>query len=368
MSEGTLNIATGDLQRRVSVPREREMVMISRRLQFGHSWRNYRSLATLVCSVALTLNAGIAIAAPKLKFDWPVPSRVTVTESALKKGKTAKMRYDIVLDKQKEGKNLEVKFDKFELLEVSGVDLTAPESRAALGPVLAQITAMQGAMPTLIIDQEGTVVDVAGMEELVSKALGLLPEGDPKLRESIGTMMRSPEVIEQIKQKTKDFWRVWVQSWLDCSLAPGQEETVDTHVPFLSNKVITVPLKIRNDGPAADSPGNIKLSAQTILQGEEATKAFADMMAKLTAAIPVKEGVKPFTPDMVKEMKRTTTFTVVTNPKTLQPQTANSEIVTEIAIGEGRRSDTEKHDYTFVWPGSAPEASSPAASDNPAAK
>lgn len=288
-------------------------------------------------------------AAQELKFNWPVPARVTVTETALKKGQTAKLRYDIVLDKQKTGDDLELKFDNFQFLELNGMDLSAPETQALLGPTVAKLTALQGALPGLQIDKEGTAVDVIGIEGLTEKALSLLPNADPKMRESVEALMKSPEGIAQIKQKTKDFWRIWVETWVGCSLAPGQEKTFDTEVPFMNGKPVKVPLVIRNEGKVTDSPGNIQLTGLTTLQGEEATKAFAEMMQKMVAQIPLKEGVKPFSPDMVQELKRTTKFTVVTNPDTLQPKSARSEIVTDLTVEDKHKTDTEKHDYTFDW-------------------
>lgn len=288
-------------------------------------------------------------AAQELKFAWPVPSRVTVSEVTLKKDKTAKIRYDIVLTKQKTGDNLELNFDNFELLQFNDLDISSPEGKALLGPALPQLQALQGAMPTLVINQSGEVVDVVGMEELAEKGVALLPAADPAAREAMRTLMTSSAMIAQMKAKTQDFWRFWVGIWIGCPAAPGKEQVVDTEVPFMGAKVLKVPLTIRNDGPAADSPGNIQLSGNTILQGEEATKALGAMMLQFTSQIPLKEGVKPFTPDMLKEMKRTSKFSVVTDPKTLQPQQAHWEIVTDIQVGEEHRVQTEKHDYVFDW-------------------
>lgn len=309
-----------------------------------------RKTAPLFIVVALQICCTAAHAAHEMKFKWPVPSRVGVTETALKKGQTAKLRYDIVLEKQKTGDNLELKFENFQFLEVNGMDLSAPEAQTLLGPLIQKLSAMQGALPSLIIDPQGVAVDVAGMETLTDKALGLVPNADSKLRASIEAVMKSPEGVAQVKQKTKDFWRVWVQTWVGCSVAAGKEKTVDTEVPFMNGKMLTVPLVIRNEGKVAESPGDVQLTASTTLEGEEATKAFAEMMQKLTSQIPVNEGAKPFSADMVKALKRVTKFTVVTNPNTLQPKSAHSEIVTDVTVEDKSKSDTEKHDYTFDWP------------------
>lgn len=312
---------------------------------FRSTFRSIVSAA--LCCVALSVVLPAMCAAEELKFAWPVPSRVTVSESTLKRDKTAKIRYDIVLNKQKTGDNLELRFDNFELLQFNDLDVSTPEGKATLGPALPQIQALQSAMPTLVINKSGEVVDVVGMEELVEKGVALLP--DPTMRESMRALMSSPAMTAQIKAKTQDFWRVWVGAWIGCSAAAGKDQVVDTEVPVMPGKLIKVPLTIHNDGPADGAPGNIKLSGETILQGEEATKALAGMMQQIAGQIPVKEGAKPFSPEMLKEMKRTSKFSVVTNPKTLQPQEAHSEIVTALQMEEERRVQTEKHDYVFDW-------------------
>ncbi|MDZ4836499.1 MAG: hypothetical protein SGJ27_22210 [Candidatus Melainabacteria bacterium] len=281
----------------------------------------------------------------ELKFAWPVPSRVTVLETVLKKGKTAKMQYDIVLTAQTTGKNREVCFDKFQFLEIDGTDLSVPENREKLGPVLSQVTALGSIIPTLVINPEGKVEDIIGVEDCVEYALKLLPSADPNL----SAMLRSPAMIVQMKQKSVDFWRVWVEMWLMCQAAPGKNATIEIEIPIIGGQTITAPLTVRNEGPSGDTGGDIRLSAETVLQGEPAKKAMQHMMQALVSKIPVKEGVKPFSPDMIKSMKRSSKFLVITNPKTLQPRRAESESIIELTIEEQSKTETEKHEYVFDW-------------------
>lgn len=317
------------------------------------SSRGFRPLAvTIVSCVAISIQLWCQAFASEMKFAWPVPSRVTVDEGVVKKGKTAKIRYDMVLSKQKEGENLELHFENFKFLELDGQDVSTPEARAALGPVLGpafgQVAALQGAMPSLLLTPEGKVVDVVGLDELIDRMLGIVGKEDPKMREALGSVMHSPMMLNQIKQKSKDFWRVWVETWIGAPTAAGKEEVRETDVPFMDNG-LQVALTIRNEGAAVGEKGNIQLSAQSVMEGEAATKALAGMMQQIASQVPVKEGVKPFSPDMIKNVKRTMSINVMTNPKTLQPQRARYEVVTELAIGEEKRGQTEKHDYVFDW-------------------
>lgn len=294
-------------------------------------------------TLAFTLTQ--AALAEEIKFAWPVPSTVTVTEETLKKGQTGKMRYDIVMSKEKGGNNYELNFKNFEFLELQGLDLSDPENREKAGPGLKHATALGGMLPTLIIAPEGTVEDVVGMEKCVDSAVSILTSADPKLIE----VLKSPEMIAQMKQKSVDFWRVWVETWL---VAPedGKEKSIEMEVPMFGEMKVKAPLVVRNEGRAGESGGNVRLTAETVLAGEEARKALATMMQNMVAKLPVKEGVKPFSPDMVKSVKRVTTFTVVTNPKTLQPTKASSISNVEINIDDKSKSEIESHKYEFNWP------------------
>ncbi|MBX3073222.1 hypothetical protein KF707_18440 [Candidatus Obscuribacterales bacterium] len=281
--------------------------------------------------------------AEELKFAWPVPSRVTVTEETLKKGKTAKMRYDIVLNKQSSGDNYELNFDKFEFLAIEGTDLSIPENREQAGAVLKQATALGSMLPTLVITPKGNVVDVIGMEKCIDAATALLSSADPKVIE----LIKSPEMVEQMKQKSVDFWRVWVETWLTAPES-GKVNAYEMEVPIMGVK-LQAPLTVRNEGSSKETGSDVKLIAETVLEGEKARQALATMMQNMVAKIPQKEGVKPFSPDMIKSMKRVTRFTVVTNPKTLQPRSASSDSLIDLAIEDKQRSEIEKHDYSFDW-------------------
>jgi hypothetical protein len=313
-----------------------------RRLNGQAALRKLLMPVHLLCLLILQFSAQSAVA-EELKFAWPVPSRVTVTESTLKKGKTAKMRYDIVLSKQSAGDNYEVNFDKFEFLELDGIDLTVPENREQAAPVLKQATALGSMLPALVISPKGNVLDVIGMEKCIESASALLAAADPKVVE----LLKSPEMVEQMKQKSVDFWRVWVETWLTAPES-GKVNAYEMEVPLMGVK-LQAPLTVRNEGSSKETGSDVKLIAETILEGEKARQALATMMQNMIAKIPPKEGVKPFSPDMIKSLKRITRLTAVTNPKTLQPSSASSDSLIELAIEDKQRSEIEKHAYSFDW-------------------
>ncbi len=118
------------------------------------------------------------------------------------------MRYDIVLVKS--GENLELRFENFQFLDVNGIDLTNAENRKQMGPLLAQITAMGSAIPSLSINSNGGVEDVIGVEKTMDQVIKMYPQSDPQKAAAIAKAMRSPTTLAAVKEKSKDFWRIWV--------------------------------------------------------------------------------------------------------------------------------------------------------------
>lgn len=307
----------------------------------------FKSATVLLAALFVSATPRV-YAADTFTFAWPVPSKGVVTETVLKRGKTATTRYGIVLDKMPKSSDYELRFENFEFLELNGVDLSIPENRSKLGPMLKQITVMGNMIPSLQIDKDGFVVDVIGMDQMVERVTNLLPVEDEALRNSLKNMVQTPEMVAQLKEKTKDFWRVWVQTWSGFDLKPGQQKTEKTNVPVLGT-ILSVPMTLKNEGPVKDAPGYFKLTGESVLAGPAARKAFGSLMAKLVSEVPAKPGTKPFSPDMIKDMKRSQHYSVVTDPKTLQPREAHLEAVIDLTVGEETKSQLERRDYKFDW-------------------
>lgn len=310
----------------------------------------YASPTILLLLFVTQLFASAAFAAgPGLKFAWPVPSTVKVTETALKKGKTAKMRYDAELTRQESGKKLEMRIKNFEFVDLEGIDLTVAENREKLGPSLDQITAIKGMFPTLVIDQEGYVEDVAGIEEMIEGAAKLLKGLDEKQRQSIIAFMRSPQTLSQIKEDSARFWQVWVETWIALEPLKGKEQVYEGEIALLDGSTVKSELTLKYVGDSPSEKGCVDLTAYTLLDGEDAKKAMSATLQALMAQVKTPEGVMPLSIKEIKNMKRTTRFVVVTDPKTLQPKKAGYEVVTELEIADKKQSSVEKHEYLFDW-------------------
>jgi len=300
----------------------------------------------LACSLLFSTNA--AFAASEVKFAWPVPGVVEVHETVLKKGKTAKLQYEIVLEKGDDDKQLNLRYQDFKFLELNGLDLSSEEQRKTNSKIVDLLTAVESAMPIVVIDTDGIAKDVVGLDEMIEKTLELLPSKSAEDLESLKVFLKSPVMEKQIKQKSLEVWRLWVETWLNCAPKEGKEESLAVEIPVGAATVMSK-IQVKNLGPSKEQPGCIKLVADGNFAGEEARKNFGEMMKQLADRIPKKEGVKPFTPDMVQEVSRTTHMEVVINPKTAQPESASVESNLHLKIDNKVKDGIERHDYAFVW-------------------
>lgn len=302
-----------------------------------------------VISLTLALSANAAFASSDIKFKWPVPGSVAVQETILKKGKTAKVNYDISLQKDEQGKQLNLRYQNFKILELNGMDLSKEENKIANQKVVDMMTAVESAMPTVVIEPDGTAKDIIGLDQTIDKTLELLPSKSAEDLKSLREFLKSPQMENQIKQKSLEVWRLWVETWLNCAPAEGKEDSLDVEIPVGAATFISK-VKVKNLGPSKEYPGCVKFAADGTFEGEEARKQFAEMMMQLVSRVPQKEGMKPFSKDMVQEVSRSTHLEVVIDPKTAQPKTASAHSDIHLKIDDKARDSVEQHDYVFDWP------------------
>ncbi|MCW5824256.1 MAG: hypothetical protein KIT34_15735 [Cyanobacteria bacterium TGS_CYA1] len=288
-------------------------------------------------------------ASTSVKFGWPVPVSIAVDENVLKKGKEAKIHYDLVVEKDPKKNQINLQYHNFKILELDGIDLSKEENQKTNQKVIDMMTAVESAMPTLVIDACGKAQDVIGLDDTINKTLELLPMKNAEDLESLKTFLKSPVMEKQIKQKSLEVWRLWVETWLNCAPAEGNEDILEVEIPVGATTLISA-IQVKNMGTVKEYPDCVKLVADGNFEGEEARKNFAEMMKQLADRIPKKEGVKPFTVDMVQEVSRKTHMEVVINPKTAQTQTALVESNTHMKINDKTKDALERHEYKFAWP------------------
>ncbi len=305
-------------------------------------------LRTVALSALLVLCPLASSASTFVKFKWPTPGTVSVSETVLKKGKTAKIHYDIAWQKGEKEDQINLKYHNFKILELDGMDLSKEENQKTNQKVIDMMTAVESSMPTLVIGADGEAKDVVGLDETIDRALELMPSKSPEDLKLLKEFLKSPQMENQIKQKSLEVWRLWVETWLECAPAEGKEGLLDVEIPVGAATFISK-VKVKNLGESKEYPGCFKFVADGSFEGEEARKQFAEMMVQLVSRIPQKEGVKPFSKDMVQEVSRSTHLEVVINPKTAQPQTASAHSDIHLKIDDKNKDSVEHHDYVFEW-------------------
>jgi hypothetical protein len=289
-----------------------------------------------LCLLLLPLPAA-ADPNPGLRFAWPLPAKVSVIETTLKEDTTAQLRYRVSLARDQSGGALGLRIDDFAFVKMGGVDLENPETKKELQKVLA----LASAIPTLVISPEGKVLDIAGYEEMVPKVLKLIT--DKNERAVTERILRSPQTIQIMKQKSAEFFSLWVSFWLEHPLAPGRSLKGSMKLPMPDGTPIDVPYTAHHRGPVKERPGHVLLEMDSALTGEPARRAMVEFLQKANTG-------KAFTQDMVESMRRVTKMRLVTRPETMQPAQAMSETITSVKMkGEKEQSRVERHEYLFEW-------------------
>lgn len=283
-------------------------------------------------------------------FNWPIPCKVKVTEKTEKKGTRAIMQYHLVAKKHK-GNQIVVDLKNFVFLEINGQNATTPQMKKQLAPVLATTSSQ----PTLVIAPDGQLVEIVGLEAVAEKTLALMKkigkysEDDPAWKSTVA-MIKSPKMAEMIKNKSADYWQSWVGAWVGLELAPAESVETITSLPFPDGSSIETPLVYYNHGAQQGSPTLVRLTASSVLEGPQARAAMLRFFENLSKSASQKPGTKKFTKSMLKEFKRESTISVITDPANLRPAKAEIRSITTIHIqGEGRKQQREIREYTFHW-------------------
>jgi hypothetical protein len=302
-------------------------------------------------SVSLAMVVAVAplgAAAETLTFKWPVPGKVVVTEKVMKKGMPATLRYDVTVTPAPDRKRLAVRLTGMQFVDVGGRDARDPEMRKMLAGALQ----MAAAIPTVLITREGEFDDVTDVDRMIDEVarIGSMPAGQ---RAAVVKMMKSPQMQPLIKERSADFWNVWVGMWAGAELEPGR--TIDLSVPMALPGAAPVdrPLKVTHHGPAGP-PAHVRLSFESRLDGDGTTKALQGFVGSLLQQMETAEGAK-VGPEMFERFQMVSAGEVVTDPATLRPVSARTEKRVVVKVkGQPPQSQVESHEYTFAWPKAAP--------------
>ena len=298
------------------------------------------SAFTFLLFLSTLLTPNTTKAAETFKFNWPIPGRVQVTDTAFKEGKTGKTRYVLEISRMPDG-GAKVKFTDYEFLELEGFDLESAVMQKALAPVLA----MAKLIPSFEIDRAGNLIEVMGMEAAIEELLQL--EEDEAVRAQIAKALKAPEFATTMEAAAASYWQQWVGYWIDLDLARGEVRDGEQESTFLG-VTVTQSVTIKNLGESLDYPGKTHLKLEATTGGEALVKAVITALRE----VETRAGRNPngIPVDLVEQGEKSSIVELVTDVKTLMPVYVKTEEIAKVKPkGEELRTQIERHEYEFNW-------------------
>lgn len=280
-----------------------------------------------------------------LRFAWPDGATAEVTERILKKGRRSTTNYRIVT--KRDGDDWLIFYRDFEFREVEGLDLRDPRVVAALDKVAAETV---GRLPPYRVSSDGRWLGI-DMDAFLAAMKGVLPD---ETVANLHKAMAVPGMAAMLDEKLGDVWGTWVELWIDLQLEPGERLDGTFEVTVL-DRPISVPVTVEHLGTVG---GRVRIRASSVLEGPAAAAAVGTMVSQFSESV---DGDTPLPvsdwsslSDQM-EIRRVWTAETVTDPVTLLPAQARSELrVTVTADGE-KRERVEAHEWVFDWSGGSDE-------------
>jgi hypothetical protein len=281
---------------------------------------------------------------PKVSFvfRWPVPSTATVTETTLKGGRTGVTRYRLELVAGRKPDERLLRLRDYEFVKLEGLDLADPAVQRRLGP----LQALAQAIPDLAVGSDGSFHGIVDVDTMIERCLDFLrkqPERDPRAVDAVAASMRDANAKELMSQAGAAFWNCWAGNWAGRELAPGGSLTA-VAASVLPGSQGSGMATIRHHGPAADTPGCVRLSMEMTATGAEVAHAMLEALAPQLLA-------QNDTSARLKDMKLFLSAEAVLDPITLQPRKASYERKVEV-VPPGEKlpqTQVERRSYEFTW-------------------
>ena len=298
------------------------------------------SAFTFLLFLAILFTPNTTEAAEAFKFDWPIPGRVQVTDTAFKKGKTGKTRYVLKISKMPNG-DAKIEFTDFEVLELEGFDLESAVIRKVLAPVLA----MTKLIPSFKIDGLGNLLEVMGMEEAIEELLQL--EEDESVRTQIAKAIKAPEFAATMEATAASYWQQWVGYWIDLDLARGEARDSEQESTFLG-VTVAHSVTIKNLGESSNYPGKTHLKLEAVIGGEALVKAAITALREAETRMGRNPDGIPV--DLLEQGEKSLIVELVTDVQTLMPVYVKTEEIVKLKPkGAELRTQIERHEYEFNW-------------------
>jgi hypothetical protein len=285
-----------------------------------------------------------------LKFNWPIPCKVTVTEHTTKKGTEVKSKFEVSVVRGDTDDELYVRFGRPEHIELDGQALN-PKANKTHALTLAMAAAMP-APPDMVITNEGLFkkfadFDIDNYRKETLSAIRLDKFMTPKEAQRVKQMYLSPAFIKATHDKLAEKWRVWVEAWIGLQVAEGKEQRGGLPIALNENSTIMAKVTIRNLGYMDDETERLTLQ----LLVEQKDPKLAEMMLRVLRQMAASDqsAADEFANNL-KAVEKYSSVTAEIDPISLIPSKVTAIENTVLILKDGTKDiQGEEHLYTFDW-------------------
>lgn len=300
------------------------------------------SVPVAVLGAALVTAALAADETEPLRFGWPVPCKVRVTEAIEKLGQTATTRFTASLERTGDAGDLLLHLSDFEIVDLYGKKGDDPAVAAQVELTLLQLRVT----PDLLLAPTGEVKDVLGLDKAVDTILDELAKSADETKKArlpqLKAQFSSPQAQTAMKDNAKKAWSVWVGEWIGRTIPSGRGADGAFTIACPDGSRTAAPTKLVRLPGDSEGEGLVRFTRESVLDGEDSRPVLDAWLAQVKAAT---GKVLPAT-----GLRLVDRALSVSDPATLRPKRVLREEQRIVQMGrQGERVDLERHEYTFDW-------------------
>jgi hypothetical protein len=262
----------------------------------------------------------------KPHFAWPVPVAVHVVERKLVGESDSLMSYSLEACPRADG-SVVVAHRNFKLERIKGRSAAEPQMAAAI----AQLTPILSALPLLIVDASGALLEVEGIDEMVQRMQATMPASS---MDRVAALLKNPEARGRLTAAIGERWQSWVGCWARFDPAKGAQQVVTDARPGLPSSAVTSHVNVDKVW-AADRVG---FSRRTPFEDQQAKALAAPLLEIMGAEESALDGY---------EISGGLSIEADLGWPNLQPNKVRTRKTVTVTYRGSSKSRVEEHDFTF---------------------
>ena len=297
---------------------------------FGEKMSIVRNLTFIVILVSLS---SVTLAEIVMKFAWG-SSKATISERITKNDQVIELKYVIEAIPEKNG-NTVIAQSKLELISVNGHQIDS-----VMKNQLGHITAA-AAMPKILIDKYGNPIDIIDFDNHLANVASVV--SNPNYTE----FLKSAQARSIFQTLAIENWCYWVCSWVDLDLETNKPLIETQYVEMAGMKIPQTTETLLLAG--GNKTNEVELVLKSRVGGKKAADSINQFTKKMIAENNLPVVSKPNEPDSLADFEKIGMVSAIINPYTLKPTSIFVDSTTTADTGSGRRTLTQKKEFSFVW-------------------